>query len=59
MADSITPVERVAQAMADHANRERYVLENGWQSTGVEPYEHSPDDFYELAVVAVEAMQHG
>jgi hypothetical protein len=50
-------VERVAQAMADFANRDRYVLENGSQSTGVEPYEHCADDFRDLAEVAVATLR--
>jgi len=46
----------VAQAMADHANKDRYVLENGWQSTGVEPYEAGADDFMDLAEIAVRVL---
>jgi hypothetical protein len=48
-------VERIAQAMADHANEDRYVLDNGSQSTGVEPYEASAEDFADLAEVASRA----
>jgi hypothetical protein len=50
-------VELVAEAMADYANKDRYILENGSQSTGVEPYEHGPDDFRDLAEVAVAALK--
>lgn len=49
-------VQRVAQAMADYANEDRYVLENGTQSTGVEPYENGPEDFMDLAEIAVKVV---
>lgn len=39
----------IAQAMADYENEHRYELENGHQSTGVEPYEASAEDFEEIA----------
>lgn len=49
-------VERVADAMAEHENRRRYELASGSQPTGVEPYEATADDYWDLAQVAVSAL---
>lgn len=49
--------ERIAQAMADHENEHRYELENGSQSTGVEPYEASAEDFEEIAAFVANRLR--
>ena len=55
--DRETEIEMVAEAMAAYENRDRYVLENSWQSTGVEPYEACADDFRDLATIAVNVIR--
>lgn len=48
--------ERIAQAMADYENEHRYELDNGYQSTGVEPYEHGACDFEKIAAFVAEKL---
>lgn len=48
--------ERVAQAMADYENEHRYELDNGYQSTGVEPYEFGACDFEKVAAFVAERL---
>jgi hypothetical protein len=46
----------VAQAMADYENERRWELESGSQSTGVEPYEYSTEDFEEIATFVAQRL---
>lgn len=49
--------EQIAEAMAEHANRDRYVLEHGWQSTGVEPPEYDRSDYEDIAQFIADRVQ--
>lgn len=53
----MTVIENIAQAMADYENEHRYELTSGSQSTGVEPYEASAEDFDEIAAFVAERLQ--